>query len=311
IDFVVNLELLARPPVVGHRISQAQPTVPRVTHERLELHIYIVAVKLMQPHSADAVGAGPYRAPTHHRIDIEPWGGRSGGTAVGIASTIESVKEFRPVLEMHRVEVFPFATPNEAILLENLHDLERQAIPVAGTLWPPQPVVGKFRIYINGRAPCMHTARPGVFDGAAVECTGARNDELFELRAQNIKLCGNRAQSVRDAVHGRDLNGAAAGFRQPSYFCKLLLDLALRAVPVHLVEEGCVAEASRILLRAGLLFHWSFGVGNRELIQDRRAAQLFLEALGAETVGDWHAGSILPDHDLFVLTCEEVRIGAH
>src|SRR5262245_919914 len=48
-DFVVNLELLARP-VVGHRISQAQPTVPRVTHERLELHIYIVAVQLMQPH---------------------------------------------------------------------------------------------------------------------------------------------------------------------------------------------------------------------------------------------------------------------
>jgi hypothetical protein len=35
---------------------------------RLEFHVRIVA----QPHSACEVGAGLYRAPTHHRIDIEP-----------------------------------------------------------------------------------------------------------------------------------------------------------------------------------------------------------------------------------------------
>ena len=71
IDFVVNLEFPARP-VVGHRISQAQPAIRRVTRKRLVFHIYIVAVELMQPHFADAVGAGLYRAPTHHRIYIEP-----------------------------------------------------------------------------------------------------------------------------------------------------------------------------------------------------------------------------------------------
>src|SRR5262245_51375423 len=73
IDFVINRELLARP-VVGHRISQAQPAVLRITRKRLELHIQILAIELMQPHSAEAVGAGPYGAPRHHRIDIEPWG---------------------------------------------------------------------------------------------------------------------------------------------------------------------------------------------------------------------------------------------
>src|SRR5215211_2359809 len=31
--------------------------------------------------------------------------------------------DFRPVLEMHRVVVIPLATPDEAVLLENLDDL--------------------------------------------------------------------------------------------------------------------------------------------------------------------------------------------
>jgi len=68
------------------------------------------------------------------------------------ASIIGSVEEFRPVLEVHRVEVLPLATPNEAILLENLHDLERQAIPIARALRAPQPLVGEFGIYIAADA---------------------------------------------------------------------------------------------------------------------------------------------------------------
>src|SRR5262249_52919320 len=91
-------------------------------------------------------------------------------------------KEFRPVLEVHRVEVSPFATPNETMLLEDLHDVERQAIPVAGPLWAPQPIVGEFCIYVDGRAPCVHAASAGVFDGAAVERTGARKSEFLDVR---------------------------------------------------------------------------------------------------------------------------------
>src|SRR5258708_38563989 len=91
-------------------------------------------------------------------------------------------KEFRPVLEVHRVEVSPFATPNKAMLLENLHYRERQAISIAGALCAPQPVVGECRIYVNGRAPCVHAANAGVFNGAAVECTGARKGEFLDLR---------------------------------------------------------------------------------------------------------------------------------
>src|SRR6516165_5784969 len=71
IDFVVNLEFPARP-VVGHRISQAQPAIRRVTRKRLVFHIYIVAVELMQPHFAGKVGAGANSTPPHHVVDIEP-----------------------------------------------------------------------------------------------------------------------------------------------------------------------------------------------------------------------------------------------
>jgi hypothetical protein len=40
------------------RISQGQPGIPWVTRTRLEFHIYIVAVELMQPHFAVEVKAG-------------------------------------------------------------------------------------------------------------------------------------------------------------------------------------------------------------------------------------------------------------
>src|SRR6266487_5725435 len=45
INLIVNLELLARP-VVGCRISQAQPAVPRIAHARLEFQVYLVIIKI-------------------------------------------------------------------------------------------------------------------------------------------------------------------------------------------------------------------------------------------------------------------------
>jgi hypothetical protein len=57
---------------------------------------------------------------------------------------------------VHGVEVSPFATPNETMLLEDLHDVERQAILVAGALW--SPIASSRRIsYLTIRAR-MHKA---------------------------------------------------------------------------------------------------------------------------------------------------------
>src|SRR5262249_34675850 len=71
IDFVVNLELLART-VIGHRISQAQPAVPRIAHARLEFQVYLVIIKI-EPHFAGKVEASANSTPPHHVVDIKPY----------------------------------------------------------------------------------------------------------------------------------------------------------------------------------------------------------------------------------------------
>lgn len=83
---------------------------------------------------------------------------------------------------MHRIEVPPLAAPNEAMLLEDFHDRDRDAVAVGGAFRVPQPVVRKSRIEVDSGAPCMHAAVAGVFDGAAVERAAARNGEFRELR---------------------------------------------------------------------------------------------------------------------------------
>jgi hypothetical protein len=60
IDFVVNLELLARS-VFGH-LSQAQPAIPRITHPRFEFHLDLVAVEI-EPHFAGETSEGANPSP--------------------------------------------------------------------------------------------------------------------------------------------------------------------------------------------------------------------------------------------------------
>ena len=60
---------------------------------------------------------------------------RGGDHALGSPLFAHS-HQLRPVLEVHRVEVSPFAAPDEAVPLEDLHDLERDAVLVGAFLGP-------------------------------------------------------------------------------------------------------------------------------------------------------------------------------
>src|SRR3990172_8774027 len=87
-------------------------------------------------------------------------------------------EQFGPILKVHGIEVPPLAAPNEAVLLEDFHDLGRDAVAIAA-LRAPQPVIGKFRIDIDRGAPGMHAAVARVFDGSAGERAGARKGECL------------------------------------------------------------------------------------------------------------------------------------
>ena len=52
------------------------------------------------------------------------------------ATNESSSQQFRPVLEVRRVEVPPLAAPDEAVSFEDLHEFERDAILV-GTIPSP------------------------------------------------------------------------------------------------------------------------------------------------------------------------------
>ncbi len=54
---------------------------------------------------------------------------------------------------MHRVEVPPLSTPNETVLFENVHDLERNAVSVL-TVLGPKPVIGELSVDVDGGAHC-------------------------------------------------------------------------------------------------------------------------------------------------------------
>src|SRR3989304_4871676 len=49
-------------------------------------------------------------------------------------------EQFGPILKVHGIEVPPLAAPNEAVLLEDFHDLDREAVAI-GALRPPHPAI--------------------------------------------------------------------------------------------------------------------------------------------------------------------------
>src|SRR5262245_5650108 len=69
VNLVVNLEVLAGP-VIGHRISQPEPTVPMVAGTGFKFHVNVVIVEF-GAHRAGPVLAGANSAPSHHSVDVE------------------------------------------------------------------------------------------------------------------------------------------------------------------------------------------------------------------------------------------------
>ena len=104
---------------------------------------------------------------------------------------------------MHRVEVPPFSTPNEIVSFEDVHDLKRDTVSVV-TILGPKPIVGELGIDIDGYAPRMPTAIPGVLDHTAIERASTRKGIFLYLWGESIEFLGHGAKFVRNAVHCRD-----------------------------------------------------------------------------------------------------------
>jgi hypothetical protein len=82
-----------------------------------------------------------------------------------------SRQEFGTIFEMHGVTVIPLATPNEAVLLENLDHLPRDAVPMRGLAAhrpTPAPIIRPLGIDIDGDAVGMRALSRGAGDGAAM-----------------------------------------------------------------------------------------------------------------------------------------------
>src|ERR1700730_8268677 len=120
----------------------------------------------------------------------------------------------------------------------------------------------------------MGAAVAGVLDGTTVESAGRRTSKLLDRSRKLVEFRRHGTKPVGDAVDGRHADEGAARLGQPGNPDEPSLDLAFRAVAVHLVEECNIAEATGIILRAGGCGRPALDVGNRELIQDRRIAQL-------------------------------------
>src|SRR5262245_41663201 len=70
IDFVVNVELLART-VIGHAVFQTDPGVARVVDVRFAFHIEVV-IGAGKPDDAASAGAKPDQAVTAQRVNVDP-----------------------------------------------------------------------------------------------------------------------------------------------------------------------------------------------------------------------------------------------
>src|SRR6476661_8033241 len=70
-----------------------------------------------------------------------------------------SGKEFRAVFEMHGVEVVPITAPDEALFLENSHNLNRDAVSppdLSSVVGNPTPVICKSGVDVDCRPVGMH-----------------------------------------------------------------------------------------------------------------------------------------------------------
>src|ERR1035438_6195072 len=81
----------------------------------------------------------------------------------GIPSSLRK-KEFRPIFEVHRIEVVPLPTPNEAVFFEDRDDLLRHAVAIkdAAAMRAPVPIIREYGIEIDRNAVTVRARLAGV-----------------------------------------------------------------------------------------------------------------------------------------------------
>src|SRR6266576_161134 len=68
-------------------------------------------------------------------------------------------QKLRAIFEVHRVEMVPIATPDEAVCLKNPHDLNWDSVSPSGlrsAAGSPPPIVCKFRVDVDGSPVGVH-----------------------------------------------------------------------------------------------------------------------------------------------------------
>jgi len=88
---------------------------------------------------------------------------------------------------MHRIEVSPFAAPNEPVSLENLYNVKGYPVSIAAVL-VPEPIIREFCVEIDRRAPGVHAAITRVLHCAAVERARAWKSVSFDFGRELIKF---------------------------------------------------------------------------------------------------------------------------
>src|SRR5215469_15196292 len=116
---------------------------------------------------------------------VAPLGGGRRPFRDGLA-----VEQLRPILEMHRVVVGPFAAPDKAVPLEDLDDLARDPIAVSGIAMA-EPVVPICRIDVDRGTPSMHARLPRIGYRATVVGAGGRIGVPLQGRGQRVHLHGD------------------------------------------------------------------------------------------------------------------------
>ena len=117
---------------------------------------------------------------------------------------------FGTELEMHRIEMIPCASPDEAMPLENLHNLQGDAVGVfhvvslLGSGVFPQPVVRVVHADVEGYAVGM-----GALPFCAAHCAPVKGTAAFEVRLKfgmTGKFCGHGLKGVGGTVDGSEFH---------------------------------------------------------------------------------------------------------
>src|SRR5208282_4610367 len=92
-------------------------------------------------------------------------------------------KEFRSKFEVHRIEVIPLATPNEAVFFEDRDDLLRHAIAIqdGAVMRPPVPIIRERGIEIDRDTVAVRARPAGVGYGPAIVSAGDRVCGAFDF----------------------------------------------------------------------------------------------------------------------------------